>query len=88
MTGRRSSWTLAAFAAPCLPLAALGLPLVVYLPEYYVSDLGLSLSVVGAAFLLVRLADIILDPILGGVMDRTRTRSAGSGPGWRRRARC
>jgi Na+/melibiose symporter-like transporter len=74
MTGRRSSWTLAAFAAPCLPLAALGLPLVVYLPEYYVSDLGLSLSVVGAAFLFVRLADIILDPILGGMMDRTRTR--------------
>ena len=34
MTGRRSSWTLAAFAAPSLPLAALGLPLVVYLPEY------------------------------------------------------
>jgi GPH family glycoside/pentoside/hexuronide:cation symporter len=74
MTGRRSSWTLAAFAAPCLPLAALGLPLVVYLPEYYVSELGLSLSVVGAAFLLVRVADIILDPILGGMMDRTRTR--------------
>lgn len=74
MTERRSSWTLAAFAAPCLPLAALGLPLVVYLPEYYVSELGLSLSVVGAAFLLVRVADIILDPILGGMMDRTRTR--------------
>ncbi len=73
MTGRRSSWTLAAFAAPALPLAGLGLPLVVYLPEYYVSELGLSLSVVGAAFLLVRLADIILDPILGGMMDRTRT---------------
>ncbi|HQR91410.1 MAG TPA: hypothetical protein PLH31_19485, partial [Caulobacter sp.] len=32
MTDRRSSWSLAAFAAPCLPLAALGLPLVVYLP--------------------------------------------------------
>lgn len=74
MTERRSSGTLAAFAAPCLPLAALGLPLVVYLPEYYVSELGLSLSVVGAAFLLVRVADIILDPILGGMMDRTRTR--------------
>ena len=74
MSERRSSWTLAAFAAPCLPLAALGLPLVVYLPEYYVSDLGLSLSMVGSAFLLVRVADIILDPILGGLMDTTRTR--------------
>jgi GPH family glycoside/pentoside/hexuronide:cation symporter len=71
---RRSSWTLAAWAAPTLPLAALGLPLVVYLPEYYVAELGLSLSVVGAAFLLVRVADILLDPILGGMMDRTRSR--------------
>lgn len=71
---RRSNAALAAFASPCLPLAGLGLPLVVYLPEYYVSELGLSLSMVGAAFLLVRLADIILDPILGGLMDRTRTR--------------
>ena len=72
-TTRRSNAVLAAFASPCLPLAGLGLPLVVYLPEYYVSELGLSLSMVGAAFLLVRLADIILDPILGGLMDRTRT---------------
>ncbi|MFT4251524.1 MAG: MFS transporter [Caulobacter sp.] len=70
---RRSNAVLAAFASPCLPLAGLGLPLVVYLPEYFVSDLGLSLSVVGAAFLLVRLADIVLDPILGGLMDRTRS---------------
>jgi len=73
MTERRSPWTLAAFAAPCLPLAALGLPLVVYLPEYYVSELGLSLGVVGAAFLTVKLLAIILDPLLGGLMDRTRS---------------
>ena len=73
MTERRSPWTLAAFAAPCLPLAALGLPLVVYLPEYYVSELGLSLGVVGAAFLTVKLLSIILDPLLGGLMDRTRS---------------
>lgn len=71
---RRSNGVLAAFASPCLPLAGLGLPLVVYLPEYFVSELGLSLSMVGAAFLLVRLADIVLDPILGGLMDRTRSR--------------
>jgi len=71
---RRSNAVLAAYASPTLPLAGLGLPLVVYLPEYYVSELGLSLSVVGMAFLLVRLADIILDPILGGLMDRTRSK--------------
>jgi len=73
MADRRSSRSLAAFAAPCLPLAALGLPLVVYLPEFYVSELGLSLGAVGAAFLIVRLIDILFDPFIGGMMDRTRT---------------
>jgi GPH family glycoside/pentoside/hexuronide:cation symporter len=29
---------------------------------------------VGAAFLIVRLIDIMLDPFMGGMMDRTRTR--------------
>jgi glycoside/pentoside/hexuronide:cation symporter, GPH family len=71
---RRSSWTLAALAAPCLPLAGLGLPLVVYLPEFYANELGLSLSAVGAAFMGVRLLDIAFDPFIGGIMDKTRTR--------------
>lgn len=71
---RRSNWTLAALAAPCLPLAGLGLPLVVYLPEYYASELGLSLSAVGAAFMAVRFLDMAFDPYIGGVMDRTRSR--------------
>src|SRR5690606_31468153 len=71
---RRSNWTLAALAAPCLPLAGLGLPLVVYLPEFYANELGLNLSLVGAAFMGVRLLDIAFDPWFGGIMDRTRTR--------------
>lgn len=74
MTQRRSAGALAAFAAPCIPISALGLPLVVYLPEFYVSTVGLSLSAVGAAFLIVRLIDIAFDPFVGGMMDRTRTR--------------
>ena len=74
MADRRSSWTLAAFASPNIPIAALGLPLVVYLPEFYVNTIGLSLAAVGAAFLLVRVIDIALDPFLGGLMDRTRTK--------------
>jgi Na+/melibiose symporter-like transporter len=65
---------LAAFTGPCLPLAALGLPLVVHLPAYYVRDIGLPLSGVGMAFVWVRLVDIFFDPLLGVLMDRTRTR--------------
>jgi GPH family glycoside/pentoside/hexuronide:cation symporter len=74
MSERRSNWTLAAFAAPCLPLAGLGLPLVVYLPEFYASELGLSLAQVGAAFAAVRMLDMAFDPFIGGVMDGSRTR--------------
>jgi GPH family glycoside/pentoside/hexuronide:cation symporter len=74
MTERKSSWTLARFAAPAVPIAAMGLPLVVYLPEYYVTSLGLSLTTVGAAFLIVKLLDMVLDPVLGGMMDNTRSR--------------
>ncbi len=69
----RSARTLAAWALPCLPMAGLNLPLVVYLPEYYASELGLSLAAVGATFLMVRLLDIGFDPFIGGVMDATRS---------------
>jgi Na+/melibiose symporter-like transporter len=71
---RRSGWTLAALAGPCLPMAGLGLPLVVYLPEHYANELGLPLAAVGLAFMGVRLLDILFDPFIGGVMDRTRSR--------------
>ena len=70
--GRRSTLTLAAFAAPCLPLAAFGLPLVITLPHYYSETLGVNLSAVSLAFVLVRLIDIGFDPIFGTILDRTR----------------
>jgi GPH family glycoside/pentoside/hexuronide:cation symporter len=70
----RSPLTLAAYALPCLPFAGLGLPLVVYLPNHYASELGLSLGAVGAVFMLVRVLDIAFDPFIGGVMDATRFR--------------
>jgi Na+/melibiose symporter-like transporter len=62
------------FVSPCLPLAALGLPLVVFLPEFYARHIGLPLAVVGTIFMVVRLADIAVDPLLGLAMDRTRSR--------------
>jgi glycoside/pentoside/hexuronide:cation symporter, GPH family len=74
MAAAPSRLALACYSAPCLALAALGLPLVVYLPKFYADDLGLDLAAVGAAFMLVRLLDIGLDPVLGALMDRTRSR--------------
>ncbi|NQE61105.1 MFS transporter [Caulobacter sp. RHG1] len=74
MSQRRSSWALARFASPAIPISAMGLPLVVYLPEYYINSLGLPMAMVGAAFLIVKLVDMMLDPVLGGIMDGTRSR--------------
>ena len=50
------------------------MPLIVMIPEYYSNALGLQLAVVGSIFTLVRIFDIVIDPLLGAAMDRTRTR--------------
>lgn len=63
-----------ALAGPSIPLAALSLPMVVYLPAYYSGSLGLDLATVGSVFMIVRLLDIGFDPLIGGVMDRMKTR--------------
>jgi len=62
-----------AFAATSLPLSAVTIAIAVYLPKYFASNIGVSLAAVGSAFAIVRLIDIPLDPMLGMVMDRTRS---------------
>ena len=64
---------LIAFALPGLPIGALAAALSVYLPRYYASHLGLSLAAVGLAFTSVRLGDMLFDPFIGVLMDKTRT---------------
>ena len=64
---------IATFAAGSLPVGALVTTLGVYLTNYYASHIGISLAAVGATFMIVRLLDILLDPVLGVAMDATRT---------------
>lgn len=71
---RLSNWRLAAFAAPCIPVAAMLLPVTVYLPNYYSRDLGVPFAAATAAFSAVRLFDLWLDPTLGFLIDKTNTR--------------
>jgi Na+/melibiose symporter-like transporter len=68
-----SNLRIAALAAPAMPMAALTLPLIIYLPEYYAHTLGLNLALVGVIFTFVRLGDLVFDPFIGGLMDRTHT---------------
>lgn len=65
---------LAAYALPAIPLAALGIPVHVYLPTVYADTLGLGLAAVGTALLLSRGVDMVLDPLIGVLCDRGNNR--------------
>ncbi len=66
--------TLLAYGALGLPLAALNLPLYVYLPAFYAEEIGLGLTTVGLVLFAARLLDTFTDPVIGELGDRTRTR--------------
>jgi len=70
---RLSLPALIAFSLPGLPTGALAVGLGVFLPRYYAGHFGLALAAVGGVFGLIRLLDTFVDPVLGLVMDRTRT---------------
>jgi Na+/melibiose symporter-like transporter len=57
------------YGLPALPLAALGLPLYIYLPTFYADQLGLGLSLVGSILLISRVTDVISDPLIGWLSD-------------------
>ena len=65
--------TVLAFSCAYMPFAALQLSVAVQLPPFFASQLGLGLAA-GAAFGVVRLIDIPVDPALGLFMDRTQGR--------------
>ena len=57
-----------------MPLAAMLMPVAVYLPPFYASELGLSLATVGLVFTIARVWDVVTDPIMGVLIDRFDTR--------------
>lgn len=65
---------LLAYGALGLPLAFAALPVYVHVPKLYGDTLGMSLSLVGAVLLVARLADALIDPVLGWWSDRMNRR--------------
>lgn len=73
--GERLGWgLLLAYGALALPLAALNLPLYVFLPTFWAGEVGVGLAAVGVALLAARLLDTVTDPLIGELSDRTRSR--------------
>jgi len=73
-TPRLSLPALVAYGLFGMPLAMAALPLYVHLPKFYGDYLGVDLALLGALLLVLRLADGILDPLLGVWSDRARSR--------------
>lgn len=68
-----SSPRLLLYAGPGVPVAAMGLPLVAFLPPFYAGEMGLDLAAVGFVFFIVRALDVPFDPLVGHWADQTKT---------------
>ena len=53
-----------------LMLAATGIPLYIHLPQFASVNLGISLGTIGTVLLVIRLVDLIQDPLIGWAVDR------------------
>ncbi len=53
-----------------LMLAAAGIPLYIHLPRFAAVNLGIGLSVIGTVLLVIRLVDLVQDPLIGWAIDR------------------
>ncbi|WP_306154779.1 MFS transporter [Roseovarius sp. MMSF_3281] len=55
-------------------LASAGLPLYIHAPKFYVDEYGVSLAALGGTLFVLRLLDVVQDPILGRLAERLRAR--------------
>ena len=69
-----SKKVLASYSAVSLPLAAMAMPMAVYLPPFYAEAESLDLTTVGLIFTLARIWDVITDPLMGMAIDKYETR--------------
>ena len=73
-SGRLSWARLVAFSGPAIPIAAVGLPISVYLPHFYAEEMGLGLAAVGTVFFFARMWDVVTDPLMGALSDKYPSR--------------
>ncbi|WP_417805542.1 MFS transporter [Thalassospira lucentensis] len=69
------------YALPAMAAAVPTIPAYVLLPSYYGDDLGLGLTITGAVLLLVRIIDMMTDPLAGWLSDRSGQRKIWVGIG-------
>lgn len=73
-SGRLGATSLTYYAFMALPLAFVGLPLYIHMPDFYTQEFGLSLGALGGILLAIRSFDAVQDPIIGYLSDRLHAR--------------
>ncbi|WP_170571278.1 MFS transporter [Ruegeria atlantica] len=53
-----------------LMLAAAGIPLYIHLPRFAAVNLGIGLGLIGTVLLVIRIVDLVQDPLIGWAIDR------------------
>jgi len=69
---RRS--TLFFYSLTDLPVNMALFPVLVFVPKFYTSELGVPLVLAANIILIVRILDVFIDPVMGYISDRTNTR--------------
>lgn len=65
--------TLAYYSLADLPITMAMFPVIVFLPKFYTTDLGVEVFVAAGIMLAVRITDVITDPFFGYITDRYPT---------------
>ena len=68
------SSTLFYYSLTDLPVMMSIFPVLVFIPRFYASDVGVSLAAVGSYIFIMRVMDVFTDPLMGYISDRTRSR--------------
>ncbi len=63
---------LIAYSAPSLVTSVAALPMALFVPAFYADDLGVPLAAVGIAIGASRLLDVVTDPLIGSLSDRSK----------------
>ncbi|MDH3641099.1 MAG: MFS transporter [Gammaproteobacteria bacterium] len=66
--------TLFYYSLTDLPIAMSLFPVAVFIPRFYSNDIGIPVALVGAIIIVVRIFDVITDPLMGYISDHTHTR--------------
>ena len=65
---------LVAFGIPEYAIYLSSIPITLYIPYVYSADFGLELAHIGLILMLARITDVITDPLIGYLSDRTKSK--------------